>query len=182
MTEYWPFNELGGFCLALSRDRHPMDMLKCYGAAPLPETLTRQEAVNRWRRGAGVSLLRAGIVGSWGFAFEEGSSISLEEEIQRRLSLGTKTYTLSDAPEAVITLLMLSRDGKILEMHEVGSPPSGEPEVTQSITGEVTLMQQELPDADKVHLGLSVMQRHLDVGLDASLLSGHLLTAFMSGS
>lgn len=175
----WPFGDLGGFCLVLVRGLDPESIINRYGPHAVVEGwLDHEDAIARHRPGVGGVLLRSGVLGDWGFCFEQGATSTLFVGIQSALSAGTQTITLCDVPEGASTILLVARDGQVTANIEIGMSVLHPGPDTAALLAELGEVDTSVP-GEEVRRARDVIAGRIGRTVDVGMLAGPLLTAWL---
>ncbi|MFD7688100.1 DUF6461 domain-containing protein [Streptomyces sp. NPDC059781] len=172
MPGSWRLSDSQHFCLTLSRNRSPEEVLALYGADAGSARRVRVESMPDAppRR----TTLRAGSLGEWSFCVEFDYHIGCTATVMRDLSAGTETLVLYRTAKA-LEVFRYVVDGRVVEQFEPGYPPSARGRSAH----EFARRTETLISAGTTRraVGLEVMARHTGHELTTDILHGPLLTA-----
>jgi hypothetical protein len=171
-----------GFTVTFSLGRTPEDVLTRYGADPQrAEPLSRDGAWIMYPPNIGGAQLRVGMLGRWGFCFEEAG---FEGFKARTLSaLSEDTETISFFTSANKSSFIYLKDSEGIEAFEPG--------LRETLRGHQpckfwTDVEKILDRASSTgpmapsHAVLQAITKHIRSPLDRATLEGPLLTAFLT--
>lgn len=170
-----------GFCITFTRDRTPEAVLAAYGAdVSQASVLIMEDTADAFPLSVGGTLLRAGMLGTWTFCYENLEPEGFKEGVRSRLSAGTETLELFAGGNGLVTFTYL-RDQRKIEFFEPGSPHTVRGDGPHRFSHPV----QEVLDAatapvTPAHAALQVIGQYIGAGLDGATLEGPLLTAFLA--
>jgi hypothetical protein len=171
-----------GFTVTFTLGRDPDDVLRRYGAdLGRTEHLDRQQAWAKFPPNYGGAQLRAGMLGGWGFCFEEAGVEGMKTRTLAGLSADTETLSISAAGDRSTFIYLKDAEG--IEAFEPGLPYTlrgDEPHKfwaeTQKILDRPGLATPMLP----AHATLQAIAKYIRALLDRATLEGPLLTAFLA--
>jgi hypothetical protein len=171
-----------GFTVTFSLGRTPEDVLAQYGADPQQaEHLTRDGAWIMYPPNTGGAQLRVGMLGRWGFCFEEAG---FEGFKTRTLSaLSAETETLSFFTSANKSSFIYLKDSEGIEAFEPGLPETLRGNAPCKFWNDVERILERAGQTgasmSPSHAVLQAITKHIREPLDRATLEGPLLTALL---
>jgi hypothetical protein len=170
-----------GFTVTFSLGRSPEDVLTQYGADPQQaEHLTRDGAWIICPPNIGGAQLRVGMLGRWGFCFEEAG---FEGFKARTLSaLSAETETISFFTSADKSSFIYLKDSEGIEAFEPGRPETLRGNEPCKFWADVEKILDRAGQTGPMlpsHAVLQAITKHIRGPLDRTTLEGPLLTAFL---
>ena len=171
-----------GFTVTFSLGRTPEDVLTQYGADPQQaEHLTRDGAWIMYPPNIGGAQLRVGMLGRWGFCFEEAGFEGFKTRTLSALSTDTETISFFTSPNKSSFIYLKDCEG--IEAFEPGLP--------ETLRGNAPC--KFWTDVEKIldwsaqggtpmlpsHAVLQAITKHIRGPLDRATLEGPLLTSFL---
>ncbi|MFI2422653.1 DUF6461 domain-containing protein [Streptomyces sp. NPDC018955] len=172
MPGSWRLADSQHFCLTLSRNRSPEEVIALYGADPgSARRVPSKSTPDAPPRG---TALRAGSLGEWSFCVEFENYIGCTDTVMRDLSTGTEALLLYQTAKA-LEVFCYAVDGRVVEKFEPGYPPSARGRSSH----EFARRTETLISAGTTSTAacLEVMARHTGHELTTDILHGPLLTA-----
>ncbi|MGW9175864.1 DUF6461 domain-containing protein [Streptomyces decoyicus] len=168
------------FCITFSRDKTPAEVITAYGAdAQQAALLTHDQSCEIYPDSVGGTLLRAGALNNWAFCFEERDPEGFKPGVLRRLSRDHETIQVVCGGDGMNTVERIQA-GRLTERFEPGVSISPEGTGPYSLHQEVRRFIAAQPrDVSGLQAALCVVGRRIGAVLDATTLSGPLLTAFI---
>ncbi|MER6394279.1 DUF6461 domain-containing protein [Streptomyces sp. NPDC001523] len=173
MPATWDIEDYGDFCLTLSRNHTPEQVLTAFGAAPGEARLmTAAQCETEVEITGGSALLRAGRFGTWSFCMESANPIGFSDLILKNLCGGSEVFSLSRSGHSM-TLFKYAKDGQLSEWFE--------PRSSQTVHGGsqhafFQRIQNIPPGTSAAMASLKVMFEHVGADLTPDILNGPLLT------
>ncbi|MGW4022144.1 DUF6461 domain-containing protein [Streptomyces sp. NPDC005009] len=172
MPGSWHLADSQHFCLTLSRNRSPEEVLALYGADAGSARQVPSESVPDAPPRS--TTLRAGPLGEWSFCVEFDYHIGCTPTVMRDLSAGTETLVLYRTAKA-LEMFRYVVDGRIVEQFEPGYPPSARGRSAHGFARRTeTLIHAGTGQAAAC---LEVMAQHTGHELTTDTLRAPLLTA-----
>lgn len=174
MPATWDIEKYGDFCLTLSQNLTPEQVLTAFGGDPREAQLM---SASQSETGIGVTetsaLLRAGHIGTWSFCIEISNPIGFTDLILKKLCGDSEAFALSRSGHSMTTF-KFAQGGRLSE--------SFEPRNQQTVRGDshhafFQRIQNTSPDASAAMASLQVMSEYIGAEITPSLLNGPLLTA-----
>ncbi|MEW1605229.1 DUF6461 domain-containing protein [Streptomyces sp. NPDC093808] len=123
MSNLWRLEDSDQFCMTLSLDRSPEEIIRIYGGdETAARILSAREAPETPPAG---TTLRIGSLGDWRFCIEFENPVGFTEKIIRDLSRGTEAIVLFRTVKA-LKVFHYVINGRIIEWFEPGYPPSSQ--------------------------------------------------------
>lgn len=171
-----------GFTVTFSLGRTPEDVLSQYGTDPnRAEPLTRDGAWIMYPPNIGGAQLRAGMLGRWGFCFEEAGFEGFKARTLSALSADTETISFFTSANKCSFIYLKDSEG--IEAFEPGlretlrghQPCKFWTDVEKILerAGQTGLMPPS-------HAVLQAITKHIRSPLDRATLEGPLLTGFLA--
>lgn len=172
MPSSWRLADSQHFCLTLSRNRSPEEVIALYGADA--GSARRVPAKSAPVAPPRSTTLRAGSLGEWSFCVEFENYIGCTATIMRDLSAGTEALIVLRTAKA-LEMFRYVVDGRVVEQFEPGYPPS----VHGRSAHEFARRTETLVSTGTTPMAacLEVMARHTGHELTTDILRGPLLTA-----
>lgn len=172
-TTTWDIEGYGDFCLALSRNQTPEQVLTAYGAEPGEARLmSATQCETEMEVTETNAILRAGKVGMWSFCIEVANPIGFSDLILRRLCDHSEAFSLSRSGHAM-TIFKYARDGQLIEWFEPRNPQSIYGGSKQAFFDQI---QRISPGSSASMASLKVMSGHIGAELTPEILHGPLPT------
>lgn len=174
MTGSWRLENSDHFCLTLSLNKSPEEVMEIYGADASNARLMPAKEVPRAPL-LGTSL-RSGRLGEWSFGIEFDNFIGSTYKIMRDLSARTESIVLFRTAKALKSF-HYATDGKVVEQFEPGYQPSVRGQSSYQFAKQVHVLTSA--NVDPVSACLRVIARRTGHELTTEKLHGPLLTAII---
>ncbi|MCX2926113.1 DUF6461 domain-containing protein [Streptomyces sp. NEAU-W12] len=175
MSNPWRWENAEQFCLSISLDRTPEEIIDIYGAdVEKARQLPLNTAPSAPARGV---ALRAGSLGRWAFCIEFDNPIGCTERIMRDLSEHTESITLLRTAKALKTF-HYAANGKVHEWFEPGYPPSVRGRSRYNFARKVHALTSA--GADTISACSQVISLHIGQEITTETLEGPLLSAVVA--
>lgn len=168
----WRLQDSEHFCLALSLNRSPEEVIEIYGAdAGRARWLLAKDTPLAPHLG---SSLRTGELGKWSFCIEFENFIGSEDKIMRDLSAQTESIVIFRTAKA-LTAFHYAVNGQIVEWFEPGYLSSLRGQSSYEFAHKVHALTAA--NVDPVAACLQVIAGRIGHELTTEILHGPLLTA-----
>ncbi|WP_432159967.1 DUF6461 domain-containing protein [Streptomyces sp. NRRL F-5630] len=174
MSHSWRLGDSEQFCLTLSLNRSPAEIIRIYGADEgAARQLLSQDTPDAPPLG---TVLRSGSLGEWGFCIEFEDPIGFTNGVMRDLSIDTESIILFRTAKA-LTVFHCVVNGRVIEWFAPGYPPSVRGHSSHQFSQRIHALTSA--GMDSIAACLDVIARCVGQEITTEILRGSLLSVIV---